>query len=44
MVKMLRKDLEENIFTSILDIVVGCVTGYGFESMDVRTFARISTD
>jgi len=40
----LRKGLEENILISISGIVVGCVTGCGFESIDVCTFARISTD
>jgi hypothetical protein len=39
----LRKGLEENIFTTISGIVVGCVTGCGFKSTDDNTFARIST-
>jgi len=40
----LRKRLEENIFTCISGIVVGSVTGCVFESIDVSTFASISTD
>jgi hypothetical protein len=40
----LHKGQEENIFTTISGIVVGCVTGCGFKPIDVNTFARISTD